>query len=161
MFRLLDRSLALLAGLATASLVIAIAYVAADIIIRKTFSKSLVGSVDVTELVVVVCAFLSIPIAFMRHSHVAVEIVTDPLPPRVCTALDGVGSLLGAALFAIIGVLSFNPMNLSSSAGDVSQDLAIPIVWYWAPMIGGCFLAALAALASAMRSFLFSLLGDT
>ena len=102
MFRLLDRSLALLAGLATASLVIAIAYVAADIIIRKTFSKSLVGSVDVTELVVVVCAFLSIPIAFMRHSHVAVEIVTDPLPPRVRTALDGVGSLLGAALFAII-----------------------------------------------------------
>lgn len=153
MVKTIDRFFAALAVLATMSLIVAIFMVAADIVIRKTFSKSLVGAVDVTELVLVISAFLSIPLVFMRRGHVAVEITTDALPQRVRDVLDGVGALLGAALFAVIGWLSFQPARMSISAGDVSQDLAIPLLWYWAPMIAGCLLAALAGFVMAISQF--------
>ena len=153
MVKTIDRCFAALAVLATVSLIVAIAMVAADIVIRKTFSRSLVGAVDVTELVLVISAFLSIPLVFMRRGHVAVEIATDALPVRMRDALEGVGTLLGGALFAVIGWLSFQPARMSIAAGDVSQDLAIPLLWYWAPMIAGCFLAAFAALVMAFSQF--------
>jgi len=154
MFRWLDRIFAAVAGVATASLVIAILFVAADIIVRKTMARSLVGAVDVTELVVLVSAFLAIPAVFMRGGHVAVEILTDPLPLRARALFDGLGALLGAAMFLVIGLLSFKPMQLSAGAGDVSQDLAIPILAFWIPMIAGCFLAAIAGVAAALHKFM-------
>ena len=43
------------------------------------------------------------------------------------------------------------PAHLSVAAGDVSQDLAIPLLWYWVPAVGGCLLASLAALITAWR----------
>jgi TRAP-type C4-dicarboxylate transport system permease small subunit len=158
--RLIDRCFAALAGVATASLIVAIAMVAADIVIRKTFEKSLIGAVDVTELVLVISAFLSIPLVFMRRGHVAVEIATDPLPPRARHLFEGFGALLGGLLFLAIGWLSFRPATMSIEAGDVSQDLAIPLVWYWAPAIAGCFLAAFAGLVMAAHSVMLALRKD-
>jgi TRAP-type C4-dicarboxylate transport system permease small subunit len=158
--KLIDRCFAVLAGLATASLIVAIAMVAADIVIRKTFSRSLVGAVDVTELVLVISAFLSIPLVFMRRGHVAVELITEFLPARVQRALEGFGALLGAALFGVIGWVSFHPAAMSIEAGDVSQDLAIPLLWYWIPAITGCFLAAFAGLVMAIQAFASALRED-
>ena len=153
MIRLVDRSLTALAGLATAGLAVAIAMVAADILVRKLLGRSLVGAVDVTELAVVIVAFLSIPLTFLRRGHVAVEIVTNALPQRGRTVLEAIGALVGGLLFLTIGIASLRPAQLSVAAGDVSQDLAIPLLWYWIPTIGGCFLATLAAMLAAWRLF--------
>lgn len=161
MMRLLDRVFALLAGAGTAGLVVAIAMVAIDVVMRRTFQRSVVGTVDVTELVVLIGAFLAIPLVFMRGGQVSVEIATDALPQRARDFLDGIGALLGAGLFAAIGWFSLQPARLSISAGDVSQDLAIPLLWYWLPMIAGCFLAAFAAAAMAISHFIRAAAGKT
>lgn len=153
MIRLVDRSLTALAGLATAGLVVTIAMVAADIVVRKILGGSLIGAVDVTELAVVIVAFLSIPLTFLRRGHVAVEIVTDALPQRGRDVLEAIGALVGGLLFLTIGVVSLRPARLSVAAGDVSQDLAIPLLWYWVPIIGGCLLAGLAAAVTVWRLF--------
>jgi TRAP-type C4-dicarboxylate transport system permease small subunit len=153
MIRTLDKVFALLAGAGTASLIVAIAMVALDVVIRKIMQRSLVGTVDVTELVVMIAAFTALPLVFLRKGHVSVEIVTDLMPPRWRALFQGIGALLGAGLFAAIGYLAFQPARLSISAGDVSQDLALPLAWYWIPMIAGCFLGALAALIMALSHF--------
>lgn len=153
MMRILDRVSALLAGAGTATLIFAIGMVALDVVIRKIMQRSLVGTVDVTELVVMIAAFTALPLVFLRRAHVSVEIATDYLPKRGQEFLSGVGALLGAALFSAIGYFSFQPAQLSISAGDVSQDLAIPLFWYWLPMIAGCFLGSLAALVIALEHF--------
>jgi TRAP-type C4-dicarboxylate transport system permease small subunit len=153
MIRTLDKVFALLAGAGTASLIVAIAMVALDVVIRKIMQRSLVGTVDVTELVVMIAAFTALPLVFLRKGHVSVEIVTDLMPPRWRALFQGIGALLGAGLFAAIGYLAFQPARLSISAGDVSQDLALPLAWYWIPMIAGCFLGALAALVMALSHF--------
>lgn len=153
MIRTLDRLSALLAGAGTASLIVAIGMVALDVVIRKIMQRSLVGTVDVTELVVIIAAFSALPLVFLRRAHVSVEIATDGLPERGKEFFNGVGALFGAALFAAIGYFSFQPAGLSIAAGDVSQDLAIPLFWYWLPMIAGCFLGALAAIVAAIVHF--------
>jgi TRAP-type C4-dicarboxylate transport system permease small subunit len=153
MIRFVDRSLTALAGLATAGLAVAIAMVAADILVRKILGRSLTGAVDVTELAVVIVAFLSIPLTFLRRGHVAVEIVTNALPLRGRAILEAIGALVGGLLFLTIAIASLQPARLSVAAGDVSQDLAIPLLWYWVPTIGGCLLATLAATIAAWQLF--------
>lgn len=153
MIRALDRVFALLAGAGTASLIVAIGMVALDVVIRKMLQRSLIGTVDVTELVVMIAAFTAIPLVFLRRGHVSVEIVTDLMPRRWRAFFEGLGALLGAGFFAVIGYLAFQPARLSISAGDVSQDLALPLSWYWIPMIAGCFLGAFAALVMAIVHF--------
>lgn len=153
MMRMLDRLSALLAGAGTASLIVAIGMVALDVVIRKMMQRSLVGTVDVTELVVIIAAFSALPLVFLRRAHVSVEVATDGLPERGREFFNGFGALLGAGLFAAIGYYAFQPARLSIAAGDVSQDLAIPLFWYWLPMIAGCFLGALAAVVAALTHF--------
>lgn len=161
MIRVLDRVFALLAGAGTASLIIAILMVALDVVIRKLMQRSLIGTVDVTELVVMFAAFSALPLVFLRQAQVSVEIATDGLPERGREFFKGFGALLGAGLFAAIGYFSFQPARLSISAGDVSQDLAIPLSWYWYPMITGCFLGAFAALVMAICHFRLAFTGRT
>jgi hypothetical protein len=37
--------------------------------------------------------------------------------------------------------------------GDTSMTLALPIAWYWAPLLVGLVISALACLAHAVRHF--------
>jgi TRAP-type C4-dicarboxylate transport system permease small subunit len=146
-----DRAVSCVAILATASLIVAIVMVAADVVVRKMMARAMIGTVDVTELALVISAFLTIPLTFLRRSHVAVEIVTEALPRRGRILLDAIGAIAGGVLFLVIGLVALRPARMSVAAGDVSQDLAIPLVYYWVPMIGGSLLASVAAFLVAWR----------
>jgi hypothetical protein len=93
MIRALDRVFAVLAGAGTASLIVAIGMVALDVVIRKMLQRSLIGTVDVTELVVMIAAFTALPLVFLRKAQVSVEIVTDLMPRRWRAFFEGLGAV--------------------------------------------------------------------
>lgn len=138
-----------LAGMAVLS--VAIAVVLADIALRNTINRAVLGTVDITQLCVMACAFWAIPFAFTRAGHVRVEVGESRMSPRLRHGLDAAAALLGAVFVALIGAYGWDAAKLAMTYGDVSQTVGIPMIWYYATLVSGCALSILATLAVAAR----------
>lgn len=153
LFHGIDRLMLVFALAGMGVLGVAIVVVIADILMRHTISESIMGTVDITQLCVMACAFWAIPLAFTRAGHVSVELGTDRLPPRVRHALDGLAALLGAVFVGMIGWYGKDSALMALDYGDLSQTIGIPMIWYWATLLSGAALSLLATLAVAARHF--------
>lgn len=148
-----DRLMLILALAGMAALSVTIGVVIADITMRSTVGRSILGTVDITQLAVMTCAFWAIPFTFLRGGHVTVEIATGSLPPRLRAVMDGLAALLGAVFVAMIGWYGWTSAQQAMQYGDLSQNLGIPMILYWVPLISGCALSVVATLVVAARHF--------
>ncbi len=142
-----------LAMLGIFALVAAIAVVIGDIIWRRLGGGSFIGSVDLTQLSVMIAVSMSIPYAFSNGGHVRIDLLGGALGARGKWMLDICASLLGAAVTAFLCWLSAKRGWEVWTYGDVSQDLAIPMVFFWAALVSGLGLSALVCLVRAARIF--------
>ena len=150
----MDRIARVLAYLGMVMLCGAMLVVIVDIAARKSIAFSILGTIDLTQLGVMGCVFLSMPLAFLRGTHVGVEFVTDRLPAPLLRALKCAVGSLGAAFMLTLAWYGLGQARIQLAQGDVSVTLGIPMILYWLPLLVGCFgsaaagaIAALAALA--------------
>lgn len=132
-------------------LTIAIMVVVGDIIWRRIGGGSFIGAVDLTQLSVVVAASLSIPYTFSRGAHVKVDLLGHVLSKRMQVFLDVCAALFGAVLLSFLLWLTWGRAMEIWTYGDVSQDLAIPMIFYWAALIAGLFCSVLVCLVIAVK----------
>ena len=151
--RLAERIAAGLAGLGVAALLLAVLVVIADIAARKSFGLSVRGTIDLTQLAQMACAFLALPYVFLRESHVSVDFFADRLPPRLRGAVRALAALVTLALMLALAWYSFAQAAIQVGQGDRSVTLGIPIAAYWAPVLAGMTLSCAAALLAALRHF--------
>lgn len=151
MARWIDRLCDAAAVAGIVCLIGAIAIVMIDIVLRRIFDLTVIGTVDLTQLCVMAAAFWSIPYGFLRDAHVRVELLTDRLPTRWQALLDAIAALVGCALIALLLGLSWGQALLRVEYGDRSLDLGIPMILYWGFLLSGCALACLATLTVAAR----------
>lgn len=149
--RWLERITLVGALLGVTVLTIAITVVVGDIIWRRIGGGSFIGAVDLTQLSVVVAASLSIPYAFTKGAHVKVDLLSNFLSTGARRFLDICAALFGAALLAFLLWLTWGRAMEIWTYGDVSQDLAIPMILFWAALIVGLFLSVLVSLMIAAR----------
>lgn len=149
--RYLDRAGETLAFVGMISLSVAVGATIIDIVGRKTTGFTILGIVDITQLLVMSCICLALPFAFIREGHVGVEFVTDALPPRALRVLKLVVALASFAFVTMLAYYAAAQAAQQAGRGDVSMTLAIPIGWYWAPLLVGLAISALACLAHAGR----------
>lgn len=140
---------ALLAGLATC----------ADVAIRHAGGQGILGTVDITQLMIMATAFLTIPHGFIADSHVAVDLGIGRLPFRMQAFCRMLAALCGTALMLAIAAFGWQQFNTVALMGDRSQTIALPMTWYWYPLLGGAVFAALMALVVALRHLLTLLTG--
>ncbi len=115
-----------------------------DIATRRLTHLNVTGMVDITQLMVMACAFMCIPYTFAREAHIDVDFITTHLPPRINSALMGVWSLAGALFMAAVTWYAGVAAMQAYVNRDQSTTIGIPIVWYWAPLLFGCVLSVLA-----------------
>lgn len=132
-------------------LTIAILVVVGDIIWRRIGGGSFIGAVDLTQLSVVVAASLSIPYAFTKGAHVKVDLLGNHLSNGAKRFLDAAAALFGACLLSYLLWLTWGRAMEVWGYGDVSQDLAIPMILYWAALIVGLFLSVVVCLLIAAK----------
>lgn len=116
------------------------------------------GVVDIVQLFVIATAYFAIPFAFMTDNHVTVDIVTDRLPWRLRYSLHALGALIGVALMAAILVYGWDKM-LGQVGSLTSQEIGIPIVWYWVPLLVGAALSVVATALVFVRNVLAAVAG--
>lgn len=143
--RFAERIAAWLAAAGVAALMITILVVIADISARRTLGFSVKGTIDLTQLAQMACAFLALPYVFLRESHVSVDFFTDHLPPRLRAAVRWLAALVTLVLMFALTWYSFAQAAIQVAQGDKSVTLGIPIAAYWAPALVGMALSVVAA----------------
>jgi TRAP-type C4-dicarboxylate transport system permease small subunit len=139
------------AALAGAALLLLCALLnGADIATRRVLSLNLAGMVDLTQLLVMASAFLCIPLTFARQAQIEVDFVTARLPVRAHAALRCATALACAGFMAAVTMTTARAALQALHNGDRSATLALPLTWYWLPVVAGSALAVLACLAVAL-----------
>jgi len=143
----LDRRLcavsAVLAVVGMCALVVAIAVVIGDIVWRRIGGGSFIGSVDLTQFSVMIAVSLAIPYAFSTSGHVTVDLLSRAVGPIANRILDVIANLTGAVITGFLCWLSTGRALEIWSYGDVSQDLALPMIWAWSALVFGLGYSAL------------------
>jgi tripartite ATP-independent transporter DctM subunit len=87
-------------GLAALFLLICLTFT--DVILRYGFNRPIEGSVDITEVMLVLAIYLAISHTYNMKSHVTVDLITSKLSDRNRIVLEFITTFLGFVTFAIV-----------------------------------------------------------
>lgn len=144
--RWLDRLIEGLAVLGVAAFGAAALITVADIIGRQ-FGHAINGVVDLVQLFVTAGAWFVIPWAFVAGAHVGVEFIVAQMPRLSQRALAILAALLAGGVLVLMLRYGYDTFERRAMMGDRSQQLGIPIAWYWWPLLAGQAAAILAVLS--------------
>jgi len=97
-----------------------------DVFLRKVFNRSLLGTVEVTEFMLVILIFFSLAQTEIFNSHVKVDLVVGRFSERGQGLADMITQFV---CFLISGLITWSTLVYSEkmrAIGEVSQDLWIP-----------------------------------
>ena len=114
-----------------------------DVIGRKVADNSIPGSLEVTEMLMVVVIFASLPLVSLRGEHVLFDSFDAALPPRVLAVQKAVIHLLRAAALIALGVLMWKEGGNFAASGETSAQLKLPKAPFIYGMAVTCVLAGL------------------
>lgn len=93
---------------------------------RKLLANSIPGSLELTELLMVVVIFASLPLVSLRGEHVVFDSLDSKLPPLVRAVQQGLVNLLCAAAMFGLAWLMWHTGNDFRVAGETTAQLRIP-----------------------------------
>lgn len=131
----------------------------ADVVLRKTISRSILGTVEVTEFMMVVLVFFGLAQTEILNGHVKVDLVMRRFGDRVQGVVDAITQFI---CFLLFGTATWATLVYSSTmraSKEVTQDLWIPkypflyvVAVGWALLGLVLFIKLLMALGKALRS---------
>ena len=117
-----------------------------DIISRWAFAKGFIGLVDVTQFAVVGFAYLALPRVFWTDANVAIELYDERLSPRADAALRALALILAIGIVALLLRYGWLQAERTMRYGDISQNIGIPMVGFWALILSGLAMSGLICL---------------
>lgn len=118
------RWLHLLAG---ASLVAIAFMTAANILGRRFFSSPISGSIELTEMGMVIVVFLGFAFAELRDDHITIDLLYERLSPRGQLILEIFGQVIALILFVVIARYVYTYAGRLTDSGQRTGILGLPI----------------------------------
>ena len=81
----------------------------------------------------------------------AVVVHQEPMPAGAARGLQAVAAVIAAAVMALVLWKCFGAWQMQALLGDKSQQLGIPMSYFWVPLLVGAAASMLAALAVVIR----------
>jgi TRAP-type C4-dicarboxylate transport system permease small subunit len=123
----------------------------ADIVGRQTIGVSVTGLNDITQLFVMSFVSLALPITFLREQNVTVDLFVGALPRRLRAWLTAMMALATAGFAGALAWYGWQQALRELAERATSSTLAIPMIWYWVPVLAGSSIATLLALVVAAK----------
>jgi len=118
----------------------------ADVFLRKVFSRSILGTVEVTEFLLLILVFFALAQTEVLNGHVKVDLVMGRFSTRTQAIVDMITQLI---CFVMFGLFTWSALVYSEKmreAAEVSQDLWLPIYPFVYVVVAGCAILSLALL---------------
>ncbi len=145
MRRLLDTLCGLLAGLALFAIM---ALTLVDVLGRKLLSQSLPGSLELTEILMVVVIFAAMPLVSLHGEHVVFDSLDDHLPRGLRRIQQAaVDLLVFGALLGLAWLMGDKALAMAGY-GDTTAQLKLPL----GPFVG--LMSVLCAVTAAVHLLL-------
>ena len=122
----------------------------ADVVLRALTNKPIRGVVELVELLLACTFFLALPATFLRDEHVVVDLL-DTRARRLVPWLKRCSAALAAVMLGIITWQGWIAARDTLVFNDVTSDLSLPKILYWAPLVFGIAGGAVAAAAMALK----------
>jgi TRAP-type transport system small permease protein len=97
-----------------------------DVLGRKLASNSIPGSLELTELLMVVVIFAALPLVSERGEHVAFDSLDSYLPAAALRMQKMVVNALCGVVLILLGWLMWKTGNDFSQSGETTAQLTIP-----------------------------------
>jgi len=143
MDRLIETLCRLLTWIGGALMLVAILVTVSDVIARALFKTGYIGIVDVTQFAVIGFAYLAMPLAFFKNEHVAIGLYDHRLGKKADHILRLFALLLAMGVLFIIVYYGWTQANRTVRYGDVSQNVEIPMIYFWTMVLGGSAISIL------------------
>ena len=124
MKHLLDGLCGLLAGVALFAIM---ALTLVDVLGRKLLSQSVPGSLELTEILMVVVIFAAMPLVSLHGEHVVFDSLDALLPGRLRRLQQAVVDLLVFAALLGLAWLMWDKAAAMASYGDTTAQLKLPL----------------------------------
>jgi len=99
----------------------------AQVLLRKLFSSSILGTIEMTELMMIVIVFLAFAQTELDDGHIRIDILMKNLSKRVRKSVDVVTQFICSVIFGIMTYAAFIYALDVMESGEVTMDLRIPI----------------------------------
>jgi TRAP-type transport system small permease protein len=122
-----------------------------DVMGRKFFSGSLPGALELTELLMVVVIFTSLPLVALAGEHVVFDSLDRWMPPWLQRSQQALMELFCAAAMAGLAWLMWVKAGQLTEYGDTTSQLKLPLGVFVYVMSGLLALATVAHLIVLLR----------
>lgn len=117
-----------------------------DVLGRYLFDSPLVGSVEITELLLGSLIFATLPLITWRKEHISVDLTDSVIPAKVKRLRDAMFNVLvGFSLFTI-GFKVWDLAGRSYRYEEVTEYLEIPVYYFIYFLAVSCWLTAITSL---------------
>ena len=114
-----------------------------DVFLRKFTNSSILGTVELTEFMMVIVVFCSLAQCEVDDGHIRVELVMDKFGPKIRTYVDAFTQSLCTALFALMSTSIYHHAVNMKGSGEVTMDLGLPMYPFVYIAFFGCIVMTL------------------
>lgn len=114
--------------------------------LRRAFHSPLSGTLEISQVMLVVVVFFSVAHCGVKKSHVSIDALLSRFPPRVQAIVNSITGLLGVLLFSAMGWGSIDTALRLMGTHRVTGILPIPIYPFYFVVAFGSLLLALVLL---------------
>lgn len=125
-----------------------------DIVLRKISGQGVPGSVEYSEVFLVVGVFFALAAAQVEGFHVSTSVLTSRMPIATRRVSEAIGALLGVIVIAVMAYVATQAAWVSFTTGEYRFGLAAVVVWPARAAIAlGLWVYLLEYAGSAVRRF--------
>jgi len=115
----------------------------ADVLVRKLLNSSILGAVEITELLMTVTIFCSLAQCQVNNGHIQVDLIYKKLTPRLQKICDVLTQFGCSVLFFFVSLGTFHHAVNMKEWGEMTMDLELPIFPFVFIAALGCLLLSL------------------
>lgn len=123
-----------------------------DVFLRYVFNRPLLGTIEITEYLMVVLCFLAIAFCALDRGHVTVDLVVQGLKRTWQTFYEILGYLLCLVLYVPMTFIYIPEAIDVQRGGEESEILGIPASPFYVVVIIGCALVTIVLLIELFNS---------
>lgn len=100
-----------------------------DIVLRKTAGQGVAGSIEYSEVFLVVGVFFAMAASQVEGFHVSTSVLTSRMPLGARRVSEAAGALLGAVVVGAMAYVATQAAWVSFTTGEYRFGLAEVVVW--------------------------------
>lgn len=127
---------------------------ALDLFLRNFSNSSILGSVELTELMMVIIVFCSLSQCESDNGHIRIELIMDKFGTKTRNIADIFTQGLSTFVFGLMSISIFNHAANMKEYGEVTMDLNLPLFPFVYIASFGCILMTLVLLCKTIINIL-------